>query len=162
MLTIGQVAARAGLRASAIRYYEAQGLLPAASRQGGKRIYDASIFDRLAVIALARMAGFEIHEIRDVLSRVGDGQPAPTWRTLGETKRVALDEQILRLARMKDVLAKLDGCRCETLEECGRAFNRVRPPNLPLEPAARRSRRLTGRCGRRAAGPARSVELPRA
>ncbi len=117
MLTIGQVASRAGLRASAVRYYEAQGLLPAASRRGGKRVYDASILERLAVIALAKMAGFEVHEIRD------------------------LDEQISRLARMKDVLAKLRGCRCATLEECGRAFNRARskhPPSLPQEPAARR------------------------
>jgi len=63
-----------------------------------------------------------------VLARVGDGEPAPTWKTLGETKRVALDEQIARLASMKDVLAKLSGCRCETLEECGRAFNSARPP----------------------------------
>ena len=141
MLTIGQVASRAGLRASAVRYYEAQGLLPAASRRGGKRVYDASILERLAVIALAKMAGFEVHEIRDALSRIGDGQPALTWKTLGEAKSVALDEQISRLAGMKDVLAKLRGCRCATLEECGRAFNRARskhPPSLPLEPAARR------------------------
>ena len=53
MLTIGQVASRAGLRASAIRYYEAQGLLPAALRHAGKRVYDDSILDRLAMIALA-------------------------------------------------------------------------------------------------------------
>ena len=107
MLTIGQVASRAGLRASAVRYYEAQGLLPAASRRGGKRVYDASILERLAVIALAKMAGFEVHEIRDALSRIGDGQPALTWKTLGEAKSVALVEQISRLARTKDVLTKL-------------------------------------------------------
>src|SRR5213594_3012344 len=141
MLTIGQVASRAGLRASAVRYYEAQGLLPAASRRGGKRVYDASILERLAVIALAKMAGFEIHEIRDALSRVGDGSPARTWKMLGKAKCGALDEQISRLTRMKDVLAKLRGCRCATLEECGRAFNRARskrPPNQLPEPEARR------------------------
>ena len=154
MLTIGEVAARAGLRASAVRYYEAQGLLPAVSRRGGRRIYDASIVDRLGVIALAKMAGFEIREIRDTLSRVGDSQPAPAWKRLGETKRIALDEQIARLTRMKDALAKLDGCRCDTLEQCGRAFNSVPPANLPREPAARPSR-LTGRCGPRAAGRSR-------
>jgi MerR family transcriptional regulator, redox-sensitive transcriptional activator SoxR len=130
MLTIGQVAARAGLRASAVRYYEVLGLLPAAARRGGKRIYDPSIVDRLGVIALAKVAGFELREIRETLSKVGDSQPAPTWKRLGETKRVALDQQIARLTRMKDALAKLDGCRCDTLEGCGRAFNSARSSGM--------------------------------
>jgi MerR family redox-sensitive transcriptional activator SoxR len=130
MLTIGEVAARAGLRASAVRYYEAQGLLPAADRRGGKRVYDPSIVDRLGVIALAKVAGFELREIRETLSKVGDSQPAPTWKRLGETKRVALDQQIARLTRMKDALAKLDGCRCATLDGCGRAFNSVRSSGM--------------------------------
>ena len=51
MLTIGQIATRAGVRASAIRYYESRGLLPAASRDAGKRVYDVSVLERLAVIA---------------------------------------------------------------------------------------------------------------
>ena len=80
MLTIGQVASRAGLRPSAIRYYEAQGLLPRTSREGGKRIYHASIIERLAVIELAKMAGFDLGEIRAILSSLGEGEPAPDWR----------------------------------------------------------------------------------
>ncbi len=60
MLTIGQVALKAGLRASAIRYYEAQGLLPPAPRHGGKRVYDASILVRLSAIDLAKTAGFTL------------------------------------------------------------------------------------------------------
>ena len=59
MLTIGAVAARTGLRASAIRYYESRGLLPVASRAAGKRVYDASVLARLAVIRLAKTAGFD-------------------------------------------------------------------------------------------------------
>jgi len=144
MLTIGQVATRAGLRASAVRYYEAQGLLPTAARQGGKRVYDPSIVDRLGFIALAKMAGFEIDEIRDTLSRNGDRQPASTWKRLGKTKRIDLDEQIARLARMKALLGKLDGCRCGTLDQCGRAFNSISPPKLPVRPATR-VRRPPGR-----------------
>jgi MerR family redox-sensitive transcriptional activator SoxR len=138
MLTIGQVASRAGLRASAIRYYEAQGLLPAAFRHAGKRVYDDSILDRLAMIALAKTAGFEIAEIRAVLS-MGGQKPVLIWRKLARAKRAELDEQIARLARMEDVLAKLGGCPCATLEECGRAFNLARsqqPPDLPLGPTA--------------------------
>jgi hypothetical protein len=91
---------------------------------------DPSIVDRLGVIALAKVAGFELREIRETLSTVGDSQPAPTWKRLGETKRVALDQQIARLTRMKDALAKLDGCRCVTLEGCGRAFNSARSSGM--------------------------------
>src|SRR5262245_49520238 len=102
MFTIGQVASRAGLRASAIRCYEAQGLLPTTSREGGKRIYHASIIDRLAVIELAKSAGFELDEIRAILASVGEGQPAPNWRKLIPAKSIEIDAQIRRLARMKD------------------------------------------------------------
>jgi len=122
MLTIGEVASRAGLQASAIRYYEALGLVPMAHRSGGKRIYDASILDRLAAIELAKRAGFELREIRDLLSEVGQGRPAPIWRKLAKAKRGELDEQISRLATMKEVLSKLAGCNCRTLADCGRAF----------------------------------------
>ena len=150
MLTIGQVALRAGLRASAIRYYEEQGLLPRALRTGGKRIYETSILERLAVIELAKMGGFELREIRAVLST--GGKPAVIWRKLGQAKCAELDRQISRLARMKDVLARLNGCTCSTPEECGRVFNAARslaPSNLPLEPTARfRSRsKLVARRG---------------
>lgn len=140
MLTIGQVASRAGLRASAIRYYEAQRLLPTAYRKNGRRLYHESILERLAVIALAKMAGFDLEEIRVVLSRVGKGPPAPIWRAAAQAKQVEIDGQMRRLSRTKDVLASLAGCTCETLEECGRAFNAARskqPPN-PSEATARR------------------------
>jgi MerR family redox-sensitive transcriptional activator SoxR len=134
MLTIGEVAARVGLRASAVRYYEAQGLLSAASRRGGKRVYDAAILDRLGMIALAKRAGFELHEIRDSLAAAGEILSPPSWKRRGKAKRIALDQRIARLTEMKDVLAKLDGCRCDTLEQCGRAFNSVRA--LAAQPGA--------------------------
>ena len=122
-LTIGEVASRTGLRPSAIRYYEAQGLLPAAARRGGKRVYDRAIVDRLGMIALAKVAGFEIREIRGMLAGVDAGRPAATWMRLGARKRVALDAEIGRLTVMKEALVKLESCRCDTFEECGRAYN---------------------------------------
>ena len=140
MLTIGQVASKAGLRASAIRYYEAEGLLPPASRHGGKRVYDASILDRLAMIALAKQAGFEIAEIRALLS-AGRKQPAQIWSKLGQAKRAELDRETSRLRRIEYALAKLNECACATLEECGRRFNeaRLQPPlNLVLDATALR------------------------
>ena len=119
-MTIGQVASKAGLRASAIRYYEAEGLLPPASRQGGKRRFDASIFERLALITTAKRAGFELREIRSLLST--GKSPAALWRSLGKTKQAELDREIARLTEMKRLLARLDRCRCATLEDCGRAI----------------------------------------
>jgi MerR family transcriptional regulator, redox-sensitive transcriptional activator SoxR len=135
MLTIGQVASRAGLQASAIRYYEAQGLVPRVGREGGKRVYEASILERLAVIRLAKMAGFDLEEIRRAISEVGSGQPAPIWRTLVDAKRADLDEQISKLVAMKSVLERVGRCTCPTLDECGRAFNKARSQQPP-DPAA--------------------------
>jgi MerR family redox-sensitive transcriptional activator SoxR len=125
MMTIGQVAERAGLRPSAIRYYEAQGLLPAASRRSGRRVYEPSIVERLAVIALAKMAGFRLDEIRLVVSQ-GGKKPSRIWRMVSRGKREQLEQQMARLALMQDVLARIRGCKCVTLEECGRAFRAAR------------------------------------
>jgi len=126
MLTIGQVASRAGLRASAIRYYEAQGLLPKPTRQAGKRIYSTSILERLAVIELAKVAGFELRDIRAMLSEAGVSEPSVAWKKLAAAKGADIDEQMRRLNEMKRVLSKLTACTCATLEECGRAFVEAR------------------------------------
>lgn len=135
-MTIGEVAERAGLRPSAIRYYEAQGLLPAAFRRNGRRVYDPSIVERLAVIALAKMAGFRLDEIRLVASR-GGKKPSLAWRTASRGKHRQLERQMTRLALMQEVLKRIRGCKCATLEECGRAFlaARSQPPD-PARPAA--------------------------
>jgi MerR family transcriptional regulator, redox-sensitive transcriptional activator SoxR len=121
VFTIGQVALKAGLRASAIRYYEEQGLLPPAPRHGGKRVYDASILVRLSAIELAKTAGFTLREIRTLVATNGE-RPRRTWRSMTGAKRSELDREMARLALMKTVLERLDGCRCSTLEDCGRIF----------------------------------------
>jgi MerR family redox-sensitive transcriptional activator SoxR len=136
LMTIGQVAKRAGLRPSAIRYYEAQGLLPAATRRNGRRVYDRSIVERLAVIALAKMAGFRLDDIRLVVSR-GRKKPSRAWRMASRGKHEQLERQMARLAFMQDVLARIGGCECATLEECGRAFLAARSRQAaPAPPAA--------------------------
>ena len=66
-LSIGNVSARAGVRASAIRYYERLGLLPEPERAGGRRRYDESILEWLSLIALARESGFTIGEIKQLV-----------------------------------------------------------------------------------------------
>lgn len=121
MLTIGEVAARSGLRASAIRFYESEGLLPMAIRHGGKRVYDASILERVAAIQLAKAAGMELGEIRAVLT--AHGAPRRVWRAAIKGKQAALDREIQTLTLMKRVLAGIAKCACLTTDDCGRAFN---------------------------------------
>jgi DNA-binding transcriptional MerR regulator len=103
-------------------------------------MYETSIRERLAVIQLAKMAGFDLVEIRQALSRAGGGQPAPIWRTLVGAKRADLDLQMSRLVGMKDVLARMGRCTCATLDECGRAFNEARSQqssNATVDPTVR-------------------------
>jgi DNA-binding transcriptional MerR regulator len=64
-MTIGQVAKRSGLRASAIRYYERVGLLPKPARSGGQRRYDSRILDRLAVLERAKNCGFTLDALME-------------------------------------------------------------------------------------------------
>ena len=124
-MTIGQVAKRAGVQASAIRYYEAEGLLPAAARRSGRRVYDASILDRLAVIELAKAAGFTVAETKRLMEGVGDGRPAAAaWTALAREKIVEIDRRMEALERMKTLLGALVACDCPTLDDCGRALGR--------------------------------------
>ena len=127
MLTIGQVASRAGLRPSAIRYYEAKGLLPIALRKSGKRLYDESILERLGVIEAAKIAGFNLGEIRSVLSTAGKGSPASTWRSAVQVKQGEIDEQMRKLELMKEMLSRLAECGCTSMQACGRAYLAARP-----------------------------------
>lgn len=125
MLTIGQVALQTGLRVSAIRYYEACGLLPKPARAGGKRVYGSSIIDRLAAIQLAKTAGFSLDEIRAAFSNAGKAEPGAGWKTAATSKRAELDAEMRRLMLAKYVLARMSACSCATLEDCGRAFLRA-------------------------------------
>ena len=120
MLTIGQVAARTGLRASAIRYYEELGLLPKTIRQSGRRVYDASVFDRLAVIDLAKTAGFELRDIK-LMVAAGD-RPASAWQSLGKRRRAQIDQDMKRLRLMKQIVSEIDRCSCATQSQCARQF----------------------------------------
>jgi MerR family transcriptional regulator, redox-sensitive transcriptional activator SoxR len=151
MLTIGQVASRAGLRVSAIRYYESRGLLPKASRIGGKRVYETSVLERLAIIELAKTAGFHLDEICATLSPDGNVRPAARWQALARTKEPELDAEMKRLLITKYVLTRMSACSCVSLEECGREFLEALsnyPPEPQLQVKTRRrlaAKRLKGR-----------------
>ncbi len=72
-ITIGEVARRAGLQASAIRYYEKIDLLPKTQRMRGQRCYEPGVLNHLAVIDVAKRAGFRIDEIRHLFHGFGKG-----------------------------------------------------------------------------------------
>lgn len=120
-LTIGAVAARAGIRPSAIRYYERAGLLEHGARTNGRRVYDESIFESLALIDLAQDAGFTVAEIKVLMSGFDRATPASQrWRMLAAQKRDELALRIARAEQMRAVLERLGQCECRTLSECVR------------------------------------------
>jgi DNA-binding transcriptional MerR regulator len=115
-MTIGEVAKRTGLRASAIRYYEQTGLLPRPARVGGQRRYAGAVLERLAVLERAKSCGFTLDEIRRLFN--GEGLHSDRWRALASKKVAELDAAAERIAAMKRLLGKR--CRCADLAECGR------------------------------------------
>ena len=118
-LTIGDVARRAGVETSAIRYYERIGLLPQAARQSGQRRYDDGVLQRLKVIAVAKEAGFSLREIEEILAGF-DGETAPSerWRPFAEAKLSELDALSARIDAMRALLRQGIACGCLTADDC--------------------------------------------
>jgi len=120
-ITIGELARAAGLRASAIRFYESAGILPTPRRQGGRRVYDAVALDHLAVVRLAQQAGFTVAEIRTLVGGFRAGtSPSVRWRALAARKLEEVEALIARAQTMRATLEAAIECGCLTLEECGR------------------------------------------
>jgi MerR family redox-sensitive transcriptional activator SoxR len=121
-LRIGEVAQRVGIATSAIRYYEREGLIHKADRKGNARVYGDDIFDRLALIELAKSAGFTVAETRQLLRGVSRRTPpGPRWRSLAEKKLAQMEARIAEAERMHAVLRTLMGCECPTFEDCTRS-----------------------------------------
>ena len=124
-LSIGQVAKRVGIAASAIRYYESEGLLPPAERRSGRRVYDERVVERLAIIHLAKGAGFTVAEVKRLLGGFARRTPpGERWRTLAERKLEELDGRIAEAERMKRVLRAVMRCECPSFTDCSRAMSR--------------------------------------
>jgi MerR family redox-sensitive transcriptional activator SoxR len=118
-LAIGAVARRAGIAASAIRYYERIGLLPPAERANGRRRYAVSTVQRLRVIERARQAGFTLREIRELFFGFAVGtHPNTRWEALAQRKLVELEAQMARLRAMRELLHEGMRCGCLTIEQC--------------------------------------------
>jgi MerR family transcriptional regulator, redox-sensitive transcriptional activator SoxR len=123
-LTISQVARQVRLRPSAIRYYERIGLLPQAERLSGQRRYDPAVLYRLAIIQRARQLGFTLTEIRHLFFGFREvTRASERWRTLSQRKLAELDHLMDGIKAVRGVLKKLmTKCRCDTLDQCGKAM----------------------------------------
>ena len=118
-LSIGEVAREAGLSASALRYYERAGLLPAPPRRSRQRRYTEAVFGRISLIRLALEAGFTIGETRLFLTGFSEQTPpAARWRALAARKLEEVDALMDRARRMKSLLETSFQCRCPRLEDC--------------------------------------------
>lgn len=119
MLSIGEVAKRANVNVSAIRFYEHKGLLPEPERTGGQRRFGEDTIRRLEIIAVAKRAGFSLDEIRTLLSSTDRGAPAAEQlQALATRKLPELDAVIARAQDMRGWLTAAAHCDCKTLDGC--------------------------------------------
>jgi MerR family redox-sensitive transcriptional activator SoxR len=125
LLNIGQIAARAGVATSTLRYYEDEGLvLPALRTDGNRRLYHREALRRIAFIRSAQRVGLGLAEIRAALAQLPDGR-TPTvadWSRLSATWRSRLDAQIRLRESIRDDLDGCIGCGCLSLDRC-RLYN---------------------------------------
>jgi MerR family redox-sensitive transcriptional activator SoxR len=120
LLTVGEVAHRSGFAASALRFYERQGLLHATRTSGGQRRYERNVLRRLAFIRAASNVGLTLDEVADALATLPD-QRTPTkedWSRLSRTWRHRLTEEIAALTKLRDGLESCIGCGCLSLRSC--------------------------------------------
>lgn len=120
LLTVGEVSARSGVAASALRFYEREGLVTATRSAGGQRRYPRSVLRRLAFVRAARNIGLSLEEVRAALATLPGGR-TPTkadWARLSRSWRPRLDAQIEALEALRDGLDSCIGCGCLSLRRC--------------------------------------------
>ena len=134
----GEAARRAGVNAATLRYYERRGLLPAPARTpSGHRHYDEDAVRFLRAIKEAQAIGFTLAEIEEYLRVARSGPASAALRTRAAAKIDEIDARIARLRRMRDELARIVGCACESLDHCtcGAAYLARRGRAAPVRPS---------------------------
>ena len=138
-LLIGEVARRSGLRPSAIRYYEAIGLLPEPSRVAGRRRYSQQVLQTLSVIGTAQRAGLTLDEVRELLAASDRKRPvSERLRAIAQQKLPEVDALIERARLVRGWLEAAADCRCPTLDDCP-LFDPDAVPSTELEKAVLRN-----------------------
>lgn len=120
LLTIGEVAKRAGLATSTLRYYEAENLIQSERTAGNQRRYRRAELRRIALIRAAQSFGLTLGEVRDALATLPAGR-SPTkreWERLARSWRRRIDDRIAELERFREEASSCIGCGCLSLQSC--------------------------------------------
>ena len=119
-LTVGEVAARSGIRVSAVHFYERKQLIHAARSSGNQRRFAREVLRRIAVIKVAQRAGIPLSRIKQAFAEL-PAHRAPTkqdWERLSEEWQADLEERIARLTRLRNQMTLCIGCGCLSTEHC--------------------------------------------
>ena len=119
-IDIASLAKRSGVAASALRFYEDQGLIRSARQAGGRRHFPRSTLRRVAFVRAAQAVGLTLEEIRAALATLPEGR-TPTredWASLSSAWKPLIDERIAALTRLRDALSSCIGCGCLSLDTC--------------------------------------------
>ena len=126
-MTIGEVAAKATIATSAIRYYERSGLLKQPLRKNGRRVYSEGVLHQLVIIEFAKETGFTLSETRLLLHGFPENTPASArWKKMAREKIHELDVALAKTKAMRDMLEAMTSCRCRKLEQCAQGLERNR------------------------------------
>lgn len=117
-LPIGELADKAHVRASALRYWEERGLLPGARREGGRRVWPAAMLRRVALIKMAQRAGFTLAEITRLLSEETTAAATRQWRDMATRKLPELDRHIAQTQALRQAVADCLECGCMNVDRC--------------------------------------------
>ncbi len=119
-LSIGEVAARTGVAASALHFYEAKGLIKSRRSEGNQRRYARDVLRRVSIIRAAQRIGISLAEIGDAFEALPNGRTptAADWHKLSDRWRANLDHRIEQLTKLRDQLDGCIGCGCLSLEIC--------------------------------------------
>jgi MerR family redox-sensitive transcriptional activator SoxR len=119
-LTIGELSARSGVAPSALRFYEAHGLIAARRTDGNQRRYDRAVLRRIALIQAGRASGIPLRRIRVALETLPAGRTPSRrdWERLSNAWRRDLDARIAGLTAIRDRLTTCIGCGCLSIDRC--------------------------------------------
>ncbi|KPF45708.1 redox-sensitive transcriptional activator SoxR [Rhizobium sp. G187] len=120
LLSVGEVARRAGVAVSALHYYEREGLIHSLRSGGNQRRFPRGVLRRVAVIKVAQSLGLSLADISAAFATLPDDRPPSVsdWRRLSETWRADLDRRISQLQGLRERLDGCIGCGCLSLEDC--------------------------------------------
>lgn len=118
-MSIGEVARKAGVRPSALRFYEGVGVLPAPVRVNGRRRYGEEVLELLAFVRVAQQAGFTVTDIRTLLHGFPEEiSLSARWRALAGEKLPEIEARIQAALGMKRLLEDGTNCDCSSLKDC--------------------------------------------